>query len=506
MISIKKIFITLAVGGMAMSDAFSQSGYFEDALRFSQFRSTGSARITGIGGAQMSLGGDISNIHGNPAGLGFFRQSEFSISPSFTNWLSESNYLGQIQDDRTGNFSVPNLGLVISKTKGPLQPGKFRGGSFGISFNRVANFNNQFGFFSDVEGNSSIIDFFLQDASGIPENQIENFGLTGLAYQSYLINPIAFDESGNPINNPSQYGSFVEGLPFQDEIVSTEGSASQTSFSYGANFDNKLFVGGGIGLTSINFASNKTYNEEFFEQPLINSSLQENLRINGFGANINLGVIYKPVDQLNLGLNFQSPTWYRLNEEYDARIVNFYDNYFYEDENETLGTVEATSQVILGTYNLNTPLRLSGGATYFIGKNGFISADVDFLDYSTSRINSKDFNPNADNAEIKAIYGTSINYRIGGEFRFDIWRIRAGYAFYGNPFVNSNRDRSTQQFNGGLGVRLSKVYVDFALSATYFDQVYNSYPIIESNGINSGPITDVKNKITSGMVTVGFNF
>jgi long-subunit fatty acid transport protein len=483
-----------------------QFGYFEDALRFSRFQSTGSARIMGIGGTQMSLGGDVSNIHTNPAGLGFFRRSEFSFSPSISTWTTETNYLGQFQENRTNNFSIPNLSLVISKTKGPLNPSKFRGGSFGISFNRTNHFNNQFGYFSDIQGNTSIIDYFLDQANGIPENQIENFGLTGLAYQTFLINPITVDEQGNPINNPTQYDSFVLGFPFQDETVIQEGRISQTSFSYGANYDNKLFLGAGLGLTSLTYRSRKNYGEEFFDEPLIDSRINEELFISGFGANINLGIIYKPVEKVNLGINFQSPTWYNMNEEYRASMVNLFDNFFFEPEDIVLGREEASTPTVLGNYNLNTPLRLSGGATFFLGKNGFISADIDYLDYSQSRINSRDFNPGADNQEIRILYGQTLNYRVGGEFRFDIWRIRGGYGYYGDPFRESSIvNRIGQQYTGGFGARLNKFYVDFAYIYTLSDQLYSSYTLIE-NGVNIGPIVQIRNRISTGMMTFGFNF
>jgi long-subunit fatty acid transport protein len=506
MISMKKLFFSAILSVSMVGISHAQFGYFEDALRFSRFQSTGSARIMGIGGTQMSLGGDISNIHTNPAGLGFFRRSEFSFSPSISTWTTETNYLGQFQENRTNNFSIPNLSLVISKTKGPLNPSKFRGGSFGISFNRTNHFNNQFGYFSDIQGNTSIIDYFLDQANGIPENQIENFGLTGLAYQTFLINPITVDEQGNPINNPTQYDSFVLGFPFQDETVIQEGRISQTSFSYGANYDNKLFLGAGLGLTSLTYRSRKNYGEEFFDEPLIDSRINEELFISGFGANINLGVIYKPVEKVNLGINFQSPTWYNMNEEYRASMVNLFDNFFFEPEDIVLGREEASTPVVLGNYNLNTPLRLSGGATFFLGKNGFISADIDYLDYSQSRINSRDFNPGADNQEIRILYGQTLNYRVGGEFRFDIWRIRGGYGYYGDPFRESSIvNRIGQQYTGGFGARLNKFYVDFAYMYTLSDQLYSSYTLIE-NGVNIGPIVQIRNRISTGMMTFGFNF
>lgn len=505
MISTKKLLFTTSLFLLSAGFSLAQSGYFEDALRFGQFYSTGSARITGLGGAQMSLGGDISNIHTNPAGLGFFRRSEFSITPSFGSWTTESDYLGQIQTNRTGNVAIPNISLVFSNPKGPLETGAFRGGTFGISFNRTNHFNRNFGYFSDFEGQTSVIDAFIQRANGIPESQIENFGLTGLAYNTFLINPITEDANGNPISNPSQYDSFVLGFPFQDESVVTEGRSTQTSLSYGANFHNKLFVGAGLGLTSINYTSRKSYGEEFFNEPLMVSSIEEFLNITGFGANLSLGVIYKPVDVVNLGFNFQSPTWYRFNEEYEASMVNQFDNFYFEPEDIVLGREESSTPIILGTYNLNTPMRFSGGATFFIGKNGFITADVDYLNYSRSRLNSRDFNPNDDNQEIRRLYGQTINYRIGGEYRLDIFRFRAGYGLYGDPFRSSTFSRSTQQFSGGVGVRFEKFYVDLALMSMRFDQLYNPYSVIE-NGQEIGPIVEIRNNITNGMLTVGFNF
>lgn len=502
---LKIFFLILVMYVFDYQQAFAQFGYFEDALRFSQFRSSGSARINGLGGAQMSLGGDISNIHMNPAGLGFFRRSEFSMTPTINNWITESNFLGQVQENRTSNFALPNIGVVIANPKGPLQSGAFRGGSFGISFNRSNYFNTDFGYFSDIEGDISIIDFFLRRADGIPESQIQNAGLTGLAYETFLINPITVDQGGSPITNPTQYDSFVLGFPFQDETIITTGRTSQTTFSYGANFYNKLFVGAGVMFTAANFRRDRRYTEEFFNEPLITSTLTEFLEMTGGGVSLNFGAIYKPIDQVNIGFNFQSPTWYRLNEQYEAGMVNLFDNFFFEPENITLGREEARTDIVLGTFNLNTPLRLSGGATFFVGKHGFLTADVDFLDYSTARINSRDFNPSDDNLEIRRLYGQTVNYRFGGEFRKDIFRLRGGYGFYGDPFRTSDFDRSAQQFSGGAGVRFNKFYIDFSYSVMMFDQLYNSFPFIE-NGINIGPITEIRNTINSGSLTFGINF
>ena len=497
------IFSCLFLTGHAL---FAQSGYFEDAYRFGHVKPSGSSRIMGIGGTQWSIGGDVSNIAGNPAGLGFFRTSEASVSLGYSDWKVNTNYLGQNKSYSTTNFNLPNLSYVMANPKLDLGRSAFKGGAFGISIQRIANFNTEYGFFSDEIGNTSIIDFYLQDANGIPESQIESFGITGLAYSTYQINPVIFDDNGNVINNPNTYDSFVTGFPFQDENVLQEGNSNQITFSYGANFNHKVFVGGSLGIRNLSFSSIKTYNEEFPDGPLISSSLGERLYINGSGINLNLGLIYKPIDYVNLGFTFQTPTWYALNEEYEASMTANYDNYEFEQEGVTLGRVEAVSDFILGSYNLNTPLKLGGGATFFLGKNGFISADVDWVDYSNANIKSRDFDEGPDNQAIKSTYTSTINYRFGAEFRFNVLRLRGGYAYYGDPIANSEFDRSTNQISGGIGAKFNSFSIDLALINQSSKGLYSSYQVLDAQNNNIGPVTELENKIFTGMLTVGFNF
>lgn len=490
-----------------ITSAHGQSGYFEDAFRFSQVNPSGSARIMGIGGTQWSLGGDVSNVAGNAAGLGFFRKSEVSFTLGFSNWGVQTTHLGGTRDYNTSNLNLPNISLVFAKPKNEYAPEKFKGGAFGIGIQRLANFNTEFGFFSDKVANSSILDFYLQNSFGVTENQIEGYGLTGLAYQTYLINPVTVDENGGNIPNPSTYDSFILGQPFQDENVSQQGSANQITFSYGGNYDHKVFFGASLGIRSFEYSSRKIFNEQFTDEPLANSSLRENLSINGGGVNLNLGLIYKPIDNVNLGFNFQSPTYYAISEEYDAGINAIYNNYFFEQEDITLGQREALTDVILSSYNLLTPLKIGGGASLFLGKNGFLSADIDWIDYSLANINSRDFNQGPDNDAIKSLYTSTINYRLGGEYKINQFRFRGGYAFFGDPFADSaNFNRSSQQLSGGIGAKFNKITIDFALVNRKINGLYSSYQVLDNSNNNYGPVTEVKNNILNGFLTVGINF
>ena len=71
---------------------YSQSGYSQDVIKFSHNLKGGSARLQAIGGTSVSLGGDVSSISQNPAGLGFINRKLFSFSYGFLGNNSTSIY------------------------------------------------------------------------------------------------------------------------------------------------------------------------------------------------------------------------------------------------------------------------------------------------------------------------------------------------------------------------------------------------------------------------------
>src|SRR6185436_10001848 len=68
----------LLIGGQAISQIP------EDALRMGWQAPGGTARNQAIGGTMGSLGGEITSVFVNPAGLGFFKLSEIVLTPGYT--------------------------------------------------------------------------------------------------------------------------------------------------------------------------------------------------------------------------------------------------------------------------------------------------------------------------------------------------------------------------------------------------------------------------------------
>src|SRR5436190_4102106 len=117
----------ITIKGYAQTDA--------DALRYSQSSITGTARYTSMAGAFGALGGDFSAVATNPAGLGIYRSSEFTFSPSLYTNQTTSDFLGTKSTESRTNFNIPNLGLVFAKTT--QGGGGWKSWGIGLGLNRI---------------------------------------------------------------------------------------------------------------------------------------------------------------------------------------------------------------------------------------------------------------------------------------------------------------------------------------------------------------------------------
>ena len=71
-----------------------------DALRYSWYTSSGTARQQAVGGAMASLGGDLSAAYVNPAGLGFYKTGDFVLTPAYNFLKNNATYYGRSEKDK----------------------------------------------------------------------------------------------------------------------------------------------------------------------------------------------------------------------------------------------------------------------------------------------------------------------------------------------------------------------------------------------------------------------
>lgn len=487
----------------------------EDALLFSTTSTNGTARFQGMGGVQTALGADISSITGNPAGLGFFRKSEWSITPSIGFASTSADYLNNTTSDGKSFVNIANLGVVFANPKDDIVGGKWRGGSFGISFNRMNSYQNQFSY-QGVNNVNSITDSFTDQARGIPLSDFEDDlapARLQAAYLTYLINP--FTDDLNEDRYLSSVGEieiapneFIAAPVRQQETVNYTGAQYQWTLAYGGNFDDKLYFGASLGISRIRYGIQNRYEETVIADPnqliLDNFTLHEDIDVRGTGLNLSAGIIYKANDIIRFGASFTSPTWYRLTDNYTPRIQASYEYTESLGSNIPLDMDESITNVDPFQYNLTTPLSISGGIALFASKNGFVSADVTYSTFNTIRFSTDSDYFQGENEFISRNYQPTVNVRLGGEYRQDVFRFRAGAGYQTDPYKDmvDNLDRARLNFSAGVGIRLPAFYIDLAVVHSRFDNGYTPYTI----STQDTPSAVVKNRLTNAVLSFGMFF
>ncbi len=488
------------------SIAFGQN-YAETAFMFSRQQPTGSARILGLGGAKTALGGDYTAGFGNPAGLGMFNRSEFTISAGVSSHTMDANYLGNNSSENKSVFNIPGLSLAWHM---PKNTGPFLGGTFSVSFARMNDFNQTL-LYSGKNTNNSIVDYFIDQAFGATTSQFQKGGVnynspTGLAYFNYLIGAKSIL---NPPGPNTEYFTDAGYPEKQQEEIQNTGSSNQWSFAYGANINDKFYFGAGLGLVSLKYKSQKTFTEQFISDTLKYLQLNESLAVRGSGVNLTIGTIIRPIEMLQFGLSYSTPTFFNMSETYEASMGTRWNHFDYYGDKTTYlddntGNPEQTD-IITSDYSLTIPSKLSAGAT-FLSKYGFVTADVELTNPGHAKYNSttSGVSFSQDNDQIKSVYKSVFNYRIGAEGRYDKYRLRLGYGLQPNAYKASvNANNQITSLSAGAGIRTKTFYVDFAvINSTSKKYPYQPYTFFDG----SGPRAYLKNKTTTGLVTVGFIF
>jgi hypothetical protein len=479
--------------------------YSETALLFSRTKPGGSARIQALGGSQIALGGDYSSALSNPAGLGMFNRSEFTFSTALSSHTTSANYRSLENDDNRTVFNIPGISLVWHN---PKDNGAFLGGSFSISLSRINDFNRAT-LYNAPNDQNSIIDYFIDDAFGSTTAQFDEGRAmantpTGLAYLNYLIGPQSILDPPGPDDVYFTDAGYPEN---QQEEILIKGASNQWNFSYGANIRDRFFFGAGIGIASIRYKSQKIFSEQYDNPEVIRSmQLNENLEIRGSGVNLTLGAIARPVDFIQLGASFSTPTFYTLTETYEASMGTDWNNFdYYGDGFRYLNNESESTDIVTSDYNLTTPLKFSTGVA-LLSKFGFLSGDIEFVNPAKTKYGSDTpgISYTGENEHIRRSFQPVINYRIGAEYRHDIYRLRAGLGVQGNTYKGAfDVDNSVTSLSGGAGVRTKEFFVDFALVHSTSKR-YPYQPYTFSDG--SGPVVNLKNRLTTGVITVGFTF
>ena len=422
------------------------------------------------------------------------------------------------------NFNLGASGVV----GGWRGSGRWSSKAIGFAVTRTANFSNKIYYTGQNDFSSYAEQYAAQAAaSGLSLDEIlssNNVSLgTRMAVYTYLIDTVTLNSNPNPdVVALPMYDQLKYGGAFQvnqANTIETSGGITELAIGYAANMDDKLYIGGSIGIPIVSYEKKSTLREEDVTGRSDNyfdfSELYEKLTTKGVGVNLKLGVIMKPADQVRLGLAIHTPNFYSLEDKYEATMdVNT------ENSRTDPGTVTVSSDVFTNgetpkyNYQLTTPWKFMLSGSYVLHEvedvrkqKGFLTADVEYVTYTSNRLRDESsYETGSDNyykgvnEAIKDYYKGAFNFRVGGELKFTTVMTRLGFSYYTSPYKDKELKGSKMYISGGLGYRNAGFFVDL----TYMHGIQKDVNFPYRLPDKANTYASVKGSGGNIMLTVGF--
>ena len=493
----------------------------DDAIRYSEVGAVGTARSLGTGNSMSALGADWTAVGSNPAGLAAFRRSDLSLTlGGLVPGTSTSQLDGT--EGETGNdfsFAVPQVSLVFAR-----QPigSRWTQVNFGLGVTQTNRFEENIVFGGTSPG--SITDVWLNDANGYfvdPDADgnyfraiddegfflIDPFTVSQLSdYGSRLaLSTDAIFPQGGTQESPDFYDSDYEiarvnsSDPFgpgpdlsRRGVVTREGRNASFDFSVAGNYDEKLMVGATLGIVSTSFEETNVYQEIDRDDNVGAFEALEYVQrfdISGTGVGGRIGAIYRVSQTLRIGAAYHTPRFIALDDSYSAELT-----YEYLDENDAPQNTTASSQSpSLIEYNLVTPSEYRLSAAALLGKRGFVSAELGYVNHAGADIRIKEeYDPEgtfeADlSAAVADVLQSAVQARIGGEVNLTPLQARLGFGYVGAPVQGED---AALDVSAGLGYRKNRFALDLGWRYSIRpDRAYRPYSVtsvLTPNG--EGPV------------------
>jgi hypothetical protein len=497
----KKIFLAATLIA-ACSAAQAQTP--EDALRYSWLQASGTARSQAIGNANGAIGGEISTIFSNPANIGFYKTGDFVISGGGNFLNNKASYLGVTETDKKGSCFLGTTGFVLGKPN--YGQGSLKSSAFGIAINRVADFNNRVTYTNKGGqlSRTSMANYFIED---IESNNGLNPHGSELAVRSGWIEETEADDGFIDLSSSAVDLARASGLE-QKQVITTNGGITEFAIAGAANLNEKVFLGGSIGMPILRYGSNRQYTEQdpgTTDNGFDAAWFDDDLLTKGVGINIKAGVVFKATENLRLGFAAHSPTFYSMSDSYVASAGANLDDF-----DET-----ASSDELVYDYNLNTPYKLMGSFSVLFGnvndvssQKGFVSGDVEYINYMASQFRTTSDDQGSNNGYFRGLnsaiddaYKGTINARLGTELKFNTLAVRFGGAYYGNPYKDIAGEKGELiQATGGLGYRNKGFFIDLGYVHSFGKDVIYPYRLTSTEFYPA----NIKSNNSRVLLTLGF--
>jgi len=307
---------------LCASSVMAQSVY--DAANIAKKDLNGTARFVGMGGAMGALGGDISTIATNPAGIGVYRSNDAMATFGYSINSTESDYAGNLFETNKHRWNFDNVGVVISTKFGNRTALRYV--NFGFNYHRSNSFYRNMtmqGLMGSFEGQYlSQVRYMAQQAtnnqawlnsytgeqfdygSSAIYNDADAGWLGAMGYQGWLV-----DEVGNP---PYEYLPIIPDEVDAYFLSNERGGIDAYDFNMAFNVNDRFYFGVTIGAYNVDYNKYSMYDEDYGNGE--GYALESFNRIHGGGFDVKLGTIIRPFEYspLRIGLSLHTPTFYQL--------------------------------------------------------------------------------------------------------------------------------------------------------------------------------------------------
>ena len=500
-----------------------------DALNLTQSEIRGTARYTSMAGAFGALGGDVSAIKDNPAGLGIFRKSELSTTVDVLSQYSAGNWNGTQTQDDLYKMGFNNFSYIIAHPTWRKESGQegLQYSNWSFTYNKLKDYNRR-SYLKGTDFGSSLTDYMAYFAGNTPGSILNFDNYPTSSYNSPWDNLDAswlsimgaysglINEYVNPTTNSTEYWSSDLNIGEKvspSYILQESGSAGEYSLGWSGNFSSKLFVGLNLNLQSIYHQTSTLYSEAFSAGG--GFKLTNSMSTSGTGVNFNVGAIYMPIDFMRVGFSYHSPTVLSLTDVGNSKLD------FYARNEGYISTPDNTLD-----YKIVTPSQLNVSAGFIVGTKGLISAEYVLNNYTGTRFldsNGESMDFLDENQRVREYLNDTRTIKVGGEYKVtDNFSLRAGYANTNNATVrnspkymleNTTRsnteyflNNSTNYFTGGFGYRESSWYIDFAYMKKITNDTFVPYSAsVTPDHLEPVPATLVTTN-NNFVVTLGLKF
>jgi hypothetical protein len=486
-----------------------------DLLLMSRNQLNGTARSISLGGAMGAVGGDMSAIAINPAGIGVYRSSEFSFSQGINYNTAHTQYNGTQMNDERFNSPLNQIGYV--GTWRPMREATSGVVSthFGVGYNRINGFDQNF-VLGGYNIASSMLSNFVIDANGLTPSELGSFG-SGLAYDAYLLDLLPgmeneYYHSHEMIDNNNQV--VMPNTVNQRQMIDKNGYGGEYNFTFGMNISHILQLGASLNFQSLLYDETNAY-REFNNYDVIGVGLLDvdnfeyyrYTSLRGTSFNAKIGAIVRPINELRLGLAFHTPNYYEVTQEYNERMVSTF------KDGESYTNVSPFSEI---DFKFRSPSKLVASLAY-VSNRGLLSVDYEYMDYTKAK-----FSPSADNFDmdntidplntsIETFFKPVHNIRAGAEFKInDVWMARLGAGIYGSPYKSEyvTHDMTRYTYTTGFGYRNNYFFVDVAYQMStqkedYYPYNYNTTVYNYLEPVQPATFTNTNHQLSA---TVGWKF